>query len=284
VRKPDQGSPLFLGLEVWGDFRMRRLIAASILPVFFFGCADRGAGVVPSKQQSSKSAKSDVSESKSPGQNGQNQAAIASGDVHRVPVGKNIWFENREGKRRVVVDALVCLRVGQLEEFLCKRYTKEHESILAADIDARDLHKALLLTGVEPGSPAEFDPTYKPAKGPAIKVSVEYQKDGKTVTLPAQEWIRDVEKKKPMAVGWVFAGSKLVTNPLEPDKQPIYLANSGDVISISNFDDSLLDLPIRSTSENANLNYEAWTDRIPPLETKVQVILEPVREAKEPKK
>ncbi len=174
--------------------------------------------------------------------------------------------------------------MGQLEEFLCRRYTKEHESILAADIDARDLHKALVLAGAEPGGPAEFDPVYKPAHGSHIKVLVQYQKAGKTVTLPAQEWIRDIEKKKPMAVDWVFAGSKLVINPLEPNKPPMYLANDGDVISISNFDCSLLDLPIRSTAENANLNYEAFTEKIPAQETKVRVILEPVEGEKGKKK
>ena len=65
---------------------------------------------------------------------------------------------------------------------------------------------------------------------------------------------------------------------------PTYLANSGDVISLSNFDCSLLDLPVRSSADNASLSYEAFTDRIPPLETKVQVYLVPVAEAKAGKK
>jgi hypothetical protein len=39
----------------------------------------------------------------------------------------------------------------------------------------------------------------------------------------------------------------------------------------------LLDLPIDSSKNNADLNFEAHTERIPPLETKVTVILEPAR-------
>ena len=42
-----------------------------------------------------------------------------------------------DNKRRVLVNAEVCLREGQLELFLCRKQTKEHEAILAADVDAR---------------------------------------------------------------------------------------------------------------------------------------------------
>jgi hypothetical protein len=38
----------------------------------------------------------------------------------------------------------------------------------------------------------------------------------------------------------------------------------------------MLDLPIMSTQLNDDLFFEAFTDRIPPLETRVQVIFEPV--------
>src|SRR5436309_1994120 len=38
--------------------------------------------------------------------------------------------------RRVLVAAEVCLREGPLEVFLCKKGTKEHESIVRTDIDA----------------------------------------------------------------------------------------------------------------------------------------------------
>jgi hypothetical protein len=256
---------------------MPRFLIATILSFGLFGCTEKTDDAAVRDQTATPTKSSDSIASQGP-------AKGPASDVRKVPVGKNVWLEVNGKRRRVLVEAYVCLREGALEEFLCRRFTKEHESILAADIDARDLHQALILTGVEPGSPAEFEPAYKPAHGPHIAISVEYVKDGKTISLPAQQWIRDVDKKKPMTVDWVFAGSKLVTNPLEPDKPPTYLANSGDVISISNFDCSLLDLPVRSSADNASLSYEAFTDRIPPLETKVQVYLEPVAEAKAGKK
>jgi hypothetical protein len=202
----------------------------------------------------------------------------------KVAVGKNVWLEVQGKQRRVLIEGTVCLREGNLEEFMCKKFTKEHESIVNADVDARDIHKALMLAGAEPGSPAQFQPKYVPARGPVIKVSVEYVKDGKTVTAKAQSWIKNIQTKKEMSTDWVFAGSQLVKNPLEKDKPPYYLANGGDIISIANFESSLLDIPVRSTAEDADLVYEAFTDRIPALETKLLVILEPVVDSKPAKK
>lgn len=189
---------------------------------------------------------------------------------------ENIFLEINGAKRRVLVNTKVCLRQGQLEQLMTRKRTKEHEAILVADIDARDLHQALLLAGAEPGSPVTFLPKFTPPSGTAIKISLEYQENGKTIRRPAQDWIRDVKTKKALATDWVFAGSRLFKDPINPAGPPEYLANSGDVICIANFDTALLDLPIDSTKDNENLSYEANTDAIPALETPVTLILEPV--------
>ena len=132
------------------------------------------------------------------------------------------------------------------------------------------------LTGAEPGAPVTFLPKFIPPSGTTIKISLEYQDNGKSVRRPAQDWIRDVKTKKALASDWVFAGSRLFKDPLNPAGPPEYLANSGDVICIANFDTALLDLPIDSTKDNENLSFEANTDAIPALETPVTLILEPV--------
>src|SRR3954454_24216032 len=62
---------------------------------------------------------------------------------------ENIFLEINGAKRRVLVNTKVCLRQGQLEQLMTRKRTKEHEAILVADINARDLHQALLLTGAE---------------------------------------------------------------------------------------------------------------------------------------
>ena len=69
-------------------------------------------------------------------------------------------------------------------------------------------------------------------------------------------------------------------NPDDP-KNPIYLANQGDVICLSNFNTAMLDLPIESSQKAADLLFEAWTDRIPPIGTRVTVVLEVVGERQE---
>ena len=45
----------------------------------------------------------------------------------------------------------------------------------------------------------------------------------------------------------------------------------------------MLDVPIDSPKVNRNVSFEAWTERIPPVGTKVTVILEPVLDGKQKK-
>lgn len=202
-----------------------------------------------------------------------------SGDnpqLKKVEVAKNVWLEIDGDKRRVVIAAVVCRRMDLLEQFLCKKQTKEHESILSADIDASKVHAALLLAGAEAGSPVKFAPKYQPAHGTVIKVYVQYEKKGETIKVPAQKWVKNVKTKKEMTHDWVFAGSVLFPNRLDPKAPPIYGANDGDVICLSNFETAMLDLPIVSSKDNDDLMFECNTDLIPPLDTAVLVILEPV--------
>lgn len=195
----------------------------------------------------------------------------------KVNVGKNVSLEIKGDERRVVVDAEVCLRQGMLEQFLTRKRTKEHEAILAADVDAREIHKALILAKAEPGSPVKFQPKYEPARGTVIKVFLEYEDaDKKKQRVAAQQWIRSIKTKKTLEHDWVFAGSVLIQDPFDKEKPPFYAANDGTVICVSNFESALLDLPIMSTQENDDLFFEANTERIPPLETRVRVIFEPV--------
>src|SRR5215831_3778571 len=74
-------------------------------------------------------------------------------EVKRVPLGKNVALEVRGDRRRVLVQAEVCFREGPLELFLCRRNTKEHESVVHADIDARHVHAGLLAAGAKAGGP-----------------------------------------------------------------------------------------------------------------------------------
>ncbi len=196
--------------------------------------------------------------------------------VQKVPAGRNVTVEIEGKRRRVVIEAEVCLREGALEQLLCRRRTKEHEAILAADVDARHIHMALEGAGAKAGRPVRYHPKYEPATGTRIKVTLQYEHQGKLLTVPAQQWIQNVRTKKNLEHDWVFAGSHLVPDPSDSNKPPFYLANDGDIICVSNFPSAMLDLPIRSPQDNADLAFVAHTERIPPEGTRVRVILEPI--------
>lgn len=203
-------------------------------------------------------------------------AAPKPATVARTEVGPNVFLEIDGNRRRVMVPAVVSYREGPLELFLCRRNTKEHESVVSADIDARHLHAALLAAGAVAGSPVKFEPKYQSAKGSPIRVLVRYAADGQDKTINAREWVRDTKTQKELALDWVFPGSFFFKSP--PDekgqRRELYAANGGDIVCVSNFPEAMLDLPVQSPSENDALQFEAYTERIPPLGTKVEVVFE----------
>jgi hypothetical protein len=208
-------------------------------------------------------------------------------ETRKVEVGKNVFLEVQGEKKRVLVNATVCLQRGPLELLMCRKQSKEHESILTADVDARKIHAALIAAGAESGKPAKYlENKIQPPTGTKIKISLQYEKKGKLVTEPAGRWVRNANTRKELGEDWVFAGSAFAKNVLDPKKPDIYLANEdGDLICVSNFEDAMLDLPISSPKDWSERFFEAIPERIPELESKVTVILEPVLDPKKkPKK
>ena len=197
----------------------------------------------------------------------------------RLAPDANAWVDIKH--KRVVIDGTVALNRGQLEMFACLRNTKEHESIVSVPVKAYAVHAALLLVGAKSGSPVKFQPEYKPATGSLIEVTVIWtDKAGKVQRARAQEWIRGVRSRKEMKHDWVFAGSGFWVD--DTTGQRHYIAEGGDFICVSNFPSAMLDLPIKSSQTNADLLFEAFTERIPPLGTKVRVVLSPKAQPAKP--
>jgi hypothetical protein len=196
-------------------------------------------------------------------------------------IGKNVYFERNPDTdhRRVFVNATVCLREGSfgLECLMCRKGTKEHESILATDSDARLIHAGLEAAHAKPGAPVQFDPKFKSPTGTPIKITLVFPHEGKTVFRPAQEWIRNVKTNKDLEEQWVFTGSALFKDPDDPKKEPIYLATAeGAYISVTNVPTATLDLPVLSPKQLESREFSPHTERIPELDTKVVMILEPI--------
>ena len=184
----------------------------------------------------------------------------------------NVWV-NRDTKQ-IIMSAEVCRREGALEMFACLKQTKEHESILSVYTEALIVHATLEALGVEPGRPVEFQPRYRPAEGREIEVTVFWRDDeGKIREARGQDWVRDIRTKETLTHPWVFAGSGFWEN--EATKERHYLAEYGDFICVSNFNSAMIDLPIESSQSEAGLLFEPCTERIPPLGSRVTLVLTP---------
>jgi len=191
---------------------------------------------------------------------------------------KNIFFETKGDKRYVIISAAVAHQPGQFcEYFLCRKDTKEYESALVADVEPLRVHEALLAAGAKSGSPVQFQPKFRPPQGAKIKVTLQWEDNGRRKSVPAQSWLRDRKTQHEMACDWVFAGSSFEPNPLDTKGAPTYLANlDGIVMTLANFQTAVLDVSIASAAQRELQEFEAFDEHIPPVGTKVSVILEPV--------
>ena len=181
-----------------------------------------------------------------------------------------VWVDAKQ--KRVIIGGEICLRKGMLEMFACPDGTKEHESIVAVNTKAYLVHTGLLSIGAKPGRPVQYDPVYQPATGDEIEVEVIWRgEDGKVVRRRAQEMIQHVKTQEAMKHPWVFAGSGFWQE--EEGGQRYYMAEGGELICLSNFSTAMMDLPVESPRDNADLLYQAFTDHIPEIGTKVRVVL-----------
>ncbi len=214
------------------------------------------------------------------------------GAIRKLMPNMPVWIDSK--RKMVIMDGEICLRKGSLEMFACLRGTKEHESVVAVATDAYVVHAALLAIGAKDGDPVQFDPEYQPPSGETIDVLVQWKDDnGKVQTRKAQDWIRDARNKKVMTYDWVFPGSyfwkdvtleavqKAKEEGIDPDTLPgkmVYAAEGGELICVSNFKSSMMDLPVPSTDANNDLWFEAFTENIPKEGTKVRLFLIPRKE------
>jgi hypothetical protein len=127
--------------------------------------------------------------------------------------------------------------------------------------------------GLKPGEPAHLtqpDRTWFPPTGPPLKISCEYFLSGKLMVVPANRMMRSVKTKQEMPpMSWVFDGSRIL-----PDGR--YAADlTGYVVSIVNFDMTMIDVPELASNANETLEWEFNPDLVPPVGTAITMIIEP---------
>jgi hypothetical protein len=189
----------------------------------------------------------------------------------RLTPEERVWVDRKNS--RVFVDGYVALQEGQLEMFACPVFTKEHESVVAVFCRAATVHAALLAVGARTGRPVKWDPEYVAPSGSEVQIEVVWVDDqGKRQRADARSWVRQASsEEKILDTNWVFAGSGFWEDPDTKVKR--YLAESGDLICVSNFSTATLDIPMKSTDANAGLMFLANAARVPQPGTPVRLVL-----------
>ena len=176
-------------------------------------------------------------------------------------------------QRQVEVDARVVLRHGYLELFACSPQTKEHESILCVHARPYHIYQAMGLLGLQPGKPVGWDPKTEKVilpTGDRLELFVRYKhpKTGKVHTDPVHTWMRDAASGKTMpATHWLFTGSQKL------DDGSFYADTDGTVVAVVDFSSSLISLSGSRSASNDQLTLEPDPERIPPVQTKVALII-----------
>ena len=201
------------------------------------------------------------------------------------PTGAKRLLDAKEGllwadiqKHEVIVDGYVSLEKGPLELFACSAQTKEHEAVVGLLAPARFIHAALLAIEATPGHPVIYEPEFLSPAGQAIECEVHWMDEtGAEQIVNAKDWVRSYATKESLKIDWVFAGSGWWEDPDTHEHH--YMADSGDVICLSNFATSMLDLPISSSVNNDALEFEAFEGKIPPRGTPIRLIMRPLNSA-----
>jgi hypothetical protein len=176
------------------------------------------------------------------------------------------------GKRQVRMECEAVNAPSPLEFFVCAAGGAEHETVLRSRAKASHLHLALLMAGVEPGDPVrrEREGKWLPPRGVLLKITCEFEKEGKKVSVPAQRMMRDLKSKKELPpIRWVFVGSKVMEDGR-------YAADvTGYLIPVVNFELAVLDVPQLRSSSNETLEWEVNPEVAPARESKVWLVIEP---------
>ena len=172
--------------------------------------------------------------------------------------------------RRVVVSGRVVFREGVLEYLACYP-GKEHESVVLLDGRAEHVLLALGLVGLRPGTPPRWDEAAERFTGPTgdlIDVRLWWQEDGTYHAGDGFDWLQEYEfGRPPIARPWVFTGSRrLRGGGVAADRM-------GDGIAVVDKPDALMNLSRSHTESNADLWCLANTPAIPPLGTRVWIVL-----------
>jgi len=190
----------------------------------------------------------------------------------RLSKTSHIWADVET--KSVIVRGSICLQEGLLEMFACPPDTKDHESIVSTHAMASEAHAAFLAMGVDHGKPMVWVGKYVPVTGPIIEIQVWWSENGELKKRRAQEMILNAHTEKAMETDFVFGGSEIYHDT--HTKENTYYADSGEFINVTNSPYAMIDIAIESTTKaEEGLLYSALTENVPPINTKVYLVMTP---------
>lgn len=184
--------------------------------------------------------------------------------------------------RLVFIQGLTCLEAGWLEQAICGRATREHESLVVTAVPASRIHAALLLIGLTNGAPGSWrwegqELHLTPPTGDPVSISVRYERGGRPAEHSIAEWICGTDGRAFPHTPWVFAGSLFIADPAAGGAERYVADSSGSIAGLVTFGDELLGRP-EVLSDQEAVQPPEWIvcpDRLPQPGTPVQVILSP---------
>ena len=168
---------------------------------------------------------------------------------------------------------------GAVEYLACGPTGKLYESIIAIDASAKDVYEAVEKLGVKPGTPPGYDDEKGadiPPTGTTFLLSVEWEEDGKTKKVRAEELIYNVKTKKPMPpVAWIYSGSRVIPD-LDSDDEDAMIPHaymSNHIVALKQTDGSALFQNPLPESVEENL-YKKNDYLLPELGTPIKLTIE----------
>ena len=186
--------------------------------------------------------------------------------------------------KRVEIQGAFCLQEGILDYLAVTAGGKEYESVLSLRCKGTLLHQKLLMLGAVPGPTRQVlermrqnppkDWEMPKQAGTPLNISCEWQKDGKTVSMPASGLLFNRKLKKGQEGGrWCFTGSYFAKGT---DGKEYYMSDvEGELIgvfyqrsAVVNFEEDAGD-----PYEGEDIGYAVNKGVIPPRDTPVKVVI-----------
>jgi hypothetical protein len=187
-------------------------------------------------------------------------------------------------EKRIEIQGVFCLQEGILDYLAVTSGGQEYESVVSLRCKGSLVHAGLLSLGAVPGPTPQVlqrlrqnppkDRELPKQVGTSLNITCEWEKDGKTVSVPASELLFNRKLKKGQDKGrWCFTGSYFAK---DPDGKEFYMSDIERSLigvfyapsAVINFEEDAGD-----PYEGEDIGYSVNKQVIPPRDTPVKLII-----------